>query len=201
MKNAGAPVPGSDRQGIAVAVHVLVAAPRRAQLAHLRLVEHLAAIDRLVRIRERLRHPGVHAEVEIAHHEDDRLQPLGQVERVHRHLVALFDRRRQQQHVPRVAVRVERREEDVALRRARRQTRGRPDALDVEHDRRHLGVVRRGRRTRTSARCPGPDVDVIARAPAQLAPTTMPSAAISSSACTIANVALPVSLSMRYFRM
>ena len=48
---------------------------------------------------------------------------------------------------------------------------------------------------------PGPDVDVIARAPAQLAPTTMPSAAISSSAWTIANVALPVSLSMRYFRM
>ena len=30
---------------------------------------------------------------------------------------------------------------------------------------------------------------------------TMPMAAISSSACTIANVALPVSLSMRYFRM
>src|SRR4029078_3939429 len=48
---------------------------------------------------------------------------------------------------------------------------------------------------------PGPDVDVIARAPAQLAPTTMPSAAISSSACTIANVALPVSRSMRYLRM
>src|SRR5215471_15578527 len=48
---------------------------------------------------------------------------------------------------------------------------------------------------------PGPDVDVIARAPAQLAPTTMPSAAISSSACTIANVAFPVSLSIRYLRM
>ena len=48
---------------------------------------------------------------------------------------------------------------------------------------------------------PGPDVDVIDRAPAQTAPTTMPSAAISSSAWTIANVALPVSLSMRYFRM
>src|SRR6185369_2557376 len=48
---------------------------------------------------------------------------------------------------------------------------------------------------------PGPDVDVIARAPAQLAPTTMPSAAIWSSACTMANVAFPDSLSMRYFRM
>ena len=36
--------------------------------------------------------------------------------------------------------------------------------------------------------------------PAQLAPTTMPSAAISSSAWTTANVALPVSLSTRYLR-
>src|SRR4029078_10111754 len=38
---------------------------------------------------------------------------------------------------------------------------------------------------------PGPAVAVMARAPAQPAPTTMPIAASSSSACTIANVALP----------
>src|ERR1700694_6282112 len=38
---------------------------------------------------------------------------------------------------------------------------------------------------------PGPAVAVIARAPAQPAPTTMPIAASSSSACTMANVALP----------
>src|SRR5690349_9419705 len=48
---------------------------------------------------------------------------------------------------------------------------------------------------------PGPDVEVIARAPAQPAPTTIPIAAISSSACTIANVAFPVSFSTRYFFM
>src|SRR5918912_2829213 len=48
---------------------------------------------------------------------------------------------------------------------------------------------------------PGPAVAVIARAPAQLAPMTMPSDAISSSACTMANVAFPVSLSTRYFFM
>src|SRR5947207_9530267 len=47
---------------------------------------------------------------------------------------------------------------------------------------------------------PGTAVAVIARAPAQLAPITIPSDAISSSACTIANVALP-SLSIRYFFM
>src|SRR5579864_5713063 len=48
---------------------------------------------------------------------------------------------------------------------------------------------------------PGPAVAVIERAPAQLAPTTIPSDAISSSACTIANVAFPVALSTRYFFM
>src|SRR5512142_751608 len=48
---------------------------------------------------------------------------------------------------------------------------------------------------------PGPAVAVIERAPAQLAPMTMPSDAISSSACTTANVALPVALSTRYFFM
>src|SRR3954449_3227957 len=48
---------------------------------------------------------------------------------------------------------------------------------------------------------PGPAVAVIDRAPAQLAPITIPSDAISSSACTIANVAFPVVLSMRYFFM
>src|SRR5712691_11537017 len=48
---------------------------------------------------------------------------------------------------------------------------------------------------------PGPAVDVIDRAPAQLAPITIPSDAISSSAWTIANVAFPVCLSTRYFFM
>src|SRR5262245_56271855 len=47
---------------------------------------------------------------------------------------------------------------------------------------------------------PGPAVAVIERAPAQLAPITIPSDAISSSACTMANVALP-SGSIRYFFM
>src|SRR6202163_1253869 len=44
---------------------------------------------------------------------------------------------------------------------------------------------------------PGPAVAVIERAPAQAAPITMPIAANSSSACTMANVALP-SGPMRY---
>src|SRR5439155_24618656 len=46
---------------------------------------------------------------------------------------------------------------------------------------------------------PGPEVAVKARAPFQPAPVTMPIDAISSSACTIANFALPVALSTRSF--
>ena len=44
---------------------------------------------------------------------------------------------------------------------------------------------------------PGPEVQVNARAPFQPAPVTMPIEAISSSACTIANLFLPVALSTR----
>jgi len=78
-------------------------------------------------------------------------------------------------------VRVECGKQDVALRRARWQARGRPDTLNVEHHRRNLGVIAQPANSDISE-MPGPDVDVIDRAPAQLAPTTMPSAAISSSA-------------------
>ena len=47
---------------------------------------------------------------------------------------------------------------------------------------------------------PGPDVHVNARAPFQPAPVTMPIDAISSSACTIANLFLPLALSTRSLR-
>src|SRR3569623_2705459 len=46
---------------------------------------------------------------------------------------------------------------------------------------------------------PGPDVAVNARAPFHPAPTTMPIEAISSSACTIANLCWPVFGSTRIF--
>ena len=47
---------------------------------------------------------------------------------------------------------------------------------------------------------PGPEVVVMARAPAHPAPRTIPAAASSSSACTIANVGFPVAGSFRYSR-
>ena len=84
-------------------------------------------------------------------------KPLGQVERLHRHLVALARPTRAaaagaacRRATARAA------NSDVALRGARRQPGRRADALDVEDHRRDLGVVRRGRRTRPSARCRGP---------------------------------------------
>src|SRR5215469_14179593 len=46
---------------------------------------------------------------------------------------------------------------------------------------------------------PGPEVEVMERAPAHPAPSAMPIEASSSSACTTAYVALPVSGSLRYF--
>ncbi|MND03138.1 hypothetical protein D3C83_228190 [compost metagenome] len=46
---------------------------------------------------------------------------------------------------------------------------------------------------------PGPDVEVKAREPFQAAPITMPIEASSSSAWTMAYLALPVSLSCRSF--
>ena len=178
----------------AVAVDVLVAAP---------LARAAPASPRRAPCRDRAAcsgyangfdHPGVHAEIEVAHHEHERLEPLGEVERVHRHRVALLDRRGKQQDLLRVAVRQQRGRQDVALRGARRQPGRRADALDVEHDRRASRRSTPRPANSPISEMPGPDVDVIARAPAQPAPTTMPIAAISSSACTIANVALPVVL-------
>src|SRR5690606_39075009 len=53
--------------------------------------QHLAAIHRLVRIFKRIAHPEVHAQVEVAQHEDQGLQPLRQVERAPAELKHLGD--------------------------------------------------------------------------------------------------------------
>src|ERR1043166_7982304 len=63
-------------------------------------------------------------------------------------------------------------EENIALHSARGQAGCRANARNIEKH-------------------PGQDVEVIERAPVQPAPSTMPAAASSSSACTTANVALP----------
>src|SRR5262249_56914186 len=100
---------------------------------------YLTAIVRLVGVRERRGHPHVHAEVQVAHDEDELLEPLGEVERVLRHLEAFLDRAWNEEDLPRVAVRQKRRRRDVTLRGARRQPRRGTHALDVEDDARALG--------------------------------------------------------------
>ena len=63
-----------------------------------------------------------------------------------------------------------------------------------------MGCCRVGSSLAMAMQKRGHDVAVIDRAPAQPAPIVMPSAAISSSACKTAKLALPLSLSTRYFR-
>ena len=64
--------------------------------------DHLAAIERLLRVGERLGHPVVHPEVEVRHDEHGSLEALGEVERVHGERVALLDGARQDEDVERV---------------------------------------------------------------------------------------------------
>ena len=132
---------GDRAVGNAIAVDVLVAAP----LADARErfgIKALAAVERLVGIRERFGHPGVHPEVQIAHHEYHHLEALGQVERLHGHRVALLDGGRDEHDLLGVTVGEHGGRQQIALRRACRKSRRRAHALDVEHHARHLGVVR-----------------------------------------------------------
>src|SRR5262249_51239642 len=89
----------------AVAVDVLVATERSAELFQPLDVEHLAAIERLRDRLERIAHPVVHAEVEVGHDEHERLQPFGEVERFGAELETLFRIPRKQERMPAIAVR------------------------------------------------------------------------------------------------
>ncbi len=83
----------------------------------------------------------VHADVEIDHDEDRRLQPVGEIER----LRAEFERLRRvlgkQQHVLGVAVRGVGAGDDIGLLRARRHAGRRPGPLHVEHDGGNFGEI------------------------------------------------------------
>ncbi len=124
----------------AVAIHVLVAG-ELAQALQVFPAEHLAAVDGLFGIGERLRHPVVHAQVEVGEHEHRSLEFFGQVEGVAGHAEALGHGGGKQQDVPGVAMGEEGGGEHVALRGARGQAGGGPDALNVPDDGGHLDVV------------------------------------------------------------
>ena len=90
---------------------------------------------------ERIGHPVVHADIEVGHDDDRRLQALGKIERLRAHREALGRVGGEQQHVLGVAVRGVGAGDDVGLLGARRHARGGAAALDVEQHHRHLGEV------------------------------------------------------------
>src|ERR1035438_6357001 len=103
--------------------------------------EDLAAVDGLFGVGERIGHPVIHAEVEIGHDEDRRLELLGEIESLKAHRKTLFRRTREEQGVPGVAVGEQRGGNEVALLGARGQPGGWADALHVENHRGAFGVI------------------------------------------------------------
>src|SRR5579883_2459075 len=132
---------GDGPPGDAVVVNVAVATPLAVQAVQVLRRQHLATVELSLGVLERVGHPQVHAEVEIAQQEDRRLQPLRQVEGELAELVHLFDRARQEDWVLRIAVREAVGEGQVTLVGARRQAGRGAHALDVADDRRNLGEV------------------------------------------------------------
>ena len=145
-----------SRQGAiadAVAVHVLVAR-EAAQPFQIFRGQHLAAIHRLLGILERLRHPVVHAEIEIGHDEHRRLQLLGEIERLARHAEALGHAARKQHGMLGVAVRELGHETRCRPARCASAGRSRDPRAGCPRSRRESRRSSPGRRTPPSAKCP-----------------------------------------------
>src|SRR5262249_10828905 len=103
---------------------------------------HLAAVVFAVVVPgERAAQAMVHADVEIEHDEDRRLQAVGEIESVRREIERFGRVFREQQDVRGVAVRGGGARDQVALLRARRHAGRRPGALHVEYYRGNFGEV------------------------------------------------------------
>ncbi len=126
----------------AVAVHVQIPAEFFPFVQHLGRHD-LAAVEaaRVVPFQGR-RQALVHADVEVGHEEDRRLQPLGEVERERAELEALGRVLGEEEHVLGVAVREVGALDDVGLLRARRHPGRGAAALHVDDHHRDLGEVR-----------------------------------------------------------
>ena len=133
------------RQGAvrnSIAIDVEVAAELGAGFEVLE-VHDLAAVELARRVPVERRHqPVVHADVEIHHHEDRRLQPVCEVERVGGEGEGFVRVLREQQNVLGIPMRGVGGGEDVGLLRAGRHAGRWAAALDVEDDRRDLGEIR-----------------------------------------------------------
>ena len=110
------------RNTVSIHVGVTLEAPKFLEILNRK---HLASIEFLRWIFERIRHPVVHAKVEIAHHEDRRLKSFGKIEGFITHIEAFPDAGRQENDVFRIAVRAINQRENVGLLRSGRQSRAR----------------------------------------------------------------------------
>ena len=132
---------GIGAVGDAVAVDVEIAAELLAGVEHLG-GHHLAAVVFAGVVPcERMAEPVVHADVEVEHDEDRRLQAVGEVEGLRAELERLLRILGEQQHVLGVAVRGIGAGDDVALLRARRHAGRGAGALHVEQHRGDLGEI------------------------------------------------------------
>jgi hypothetical protein len=123
-----------------VAIHITVALETSEPLEVFG-TEHLAAVEFPGGILEGIRHPVVHAQIEITHHKHGRLKSFRQIEGIHGHVEAFRYAAGQQHDVLRVAVRAVDDRKDVRLLRTGRQPGAGPDARDIEDHDRNLGVV------------------------------------------------------------
>ena len=132
---------GIGAVGDAVAVDVEIAAEVAAVVQHLR-GHHLAAVilPGVVPL-QRAAQPVVHADVEIEHHEDHGLQPLGEIERLRGEFEGFGRVFRKQQHMLGVAMRGIGAGDDVALLGAGRHAGRGAGALHVHDHGRDFGEV------------------------------------------------------------
>ena len=97
--------------------------------------KNFAAVEFLTfREFKRIRHPIIHAEIEIAHDEDGSLESLCEIERLVSHRVAFFDASGNEDNVLGVAVRTKDHRQDVGLLGSRRQSGTGTDAGNIEDD-------------------------------------------------------------------
>ena len=133
--------PGQRAVRNTVAVDIEIAAEFATLFEH--VVGHdLAAVVAARRIpAQRLDQPFVHADIKIEHHEDRRLQPIGEVERIGGEGEGFVRVLREQQHVLGVTVRGISGGDDVGLLGAGRHAGRWAAALNVEDDRWDLGEI------------------------------------------------------------
>ena len=133
---------GIGAVGDAVAVDVEIAAEALLHVFEILFGEHLAAVVRAgVVPLERFGHVVVHAEVEVGHDDDRRLETFGQIEGGGGELEAFLRGGGIEADVLGVAVRGIGGREHVRLLRARRHAGRGAGALDVDQHRRDFGKV------------------------------------------------------------